>query len=273
MAHSNTSLDPDWELYAAHRKEFTQAVLSAAPNNAGRLCVLGAGKCNDLDLSKLVGAFDEVHLVDLEPALLAAALSRETAEVRSRLVPHAPLDLSVLSAKRAGKWRRKAPSAVELQAAADSTLQALLARLPGPFDVVVSACVMTQLGFAIARTFGDSHALLGPLRVAVARTHLQTLLGLTAPSGSALFVSDLASSTHYPLDTLPADAKLDDVLGDVVTKRAFYHLARPDMVRDLLRDIAPERAVTALSPWLWTGPLARTYLVYGFGISSNSLSA
>ena len=263
----------DWELYAAHREEFTRAVLSAGQEAGGRLCVLGAGKCNDLDLKRLSEAFREVHLVDLEPALVAAAVARETLDVRSRLVPHAPVDLSVVSAKRASKWQRRPPSAAELATLGESTRQGLLARLPGPFDVVVSACVLTQLGFALSRTFHDSHPLLGPLRVCIARTHLQTLLALTKPSGSALFVSDLASSTHYPLDTLPAGAKLDEVLRDVVAQRAFYHLARPDMIRDLLDEAAPERALTPLSPWLWTGPQARTYLVYGFQLSGNFSAA
>jgi hypothetical protein len=264
---------PDWELYAAHREEFTRVVLSAANGPGGRLCVLGAGKCNDLDLRRLSEAFREVHLVDLEPALVASAVAREVPDVRNRLVPHAPVDLSVVNAKRAGKWQRRAPTTAELATLAESTRQSLRARLPGPFDVVVSACVLTQLGFALSQTFPDSHPLLGPLRVCIAQTHLQTLIDLTAANGSALFVSDLASSTHYPLDGLPEGAKLDEVLRDVVAKRAFYHLARPDMVHDLLQEAAPERELTQLSPWLWTGPRARTYLVYGYRIAGRSAPA
>src|SRR5258706_6400585 len=159
MQPESQSRDPDWELYTAHREQFTQAVLTAAPSVAGRLCVLGAGKCNDLDLSRLAQAYREVHLVDLEPALLASAVSREAPEVRGRLLPHAAVDLSVLSPKRASKWRRRAPNAAELGAAAQPTLQGLLGRLPGPFDVVVSACVLTQLGFALAQVFGEASPL------------------------------------------------------------------------------------------------------------------
>ena len=270
MPPESADRGPDWALYAAHREEFTRAVLSAAPKQAGRLCVLGAGKCNDLDLSRLAQAYGELHLVDLEPALVASAVSREDSVTRGRLLPHAPVDLAVLSAKRASKWRRRAPNAAELEAAASTTLQGLLARLSGPFDVVVSACVLTQLGFALSQSFPESHPLLGPLRIATARVHLQTLVGLTAPHGTALFVSDLASSNHYPLDALPKDAKLDEVLGDVVAKRSFYHLARPDLIRGLLEEVAPGRQLTPLLPWLWTGPLNRTYLVYGFEISGDS---
>jgi len=140
----------------------------------------------------------------------------------------------------------------------------LLARLPGPFDVVVSACVLTQLGFALTRSFDERHPLLGPLRLSVARLHVATLLGLTSNSGTALLVTDVASSNHYPLTELPRDAELGGVLTDVLQKRAFYHLAHPELLRDLLNELAPERSPQQLAPWLWNGPLERTYLVYGF---------
>lgn len=268
MPQKSPERGPDWELYAAHREEFTKAVLSLAPEHPGRLCVLGAGKCNDLDLARVAEAFREVHLVDLLPASLASAVSREAPGVRARLKPHAPVDLAVMSSKRASKWQRQPPSPGELETAASQAKQAVLGRLPGPFDVVVSACVLTQLGFALTQGLGETHATLAALRLATLRTHLQTLLELTAPEGKALFVSDLASSTHYPLDTVPADANLRDVLQDVLAKRAFYHVAHPQLIRDELSSEAPERAVSELPPWLWTGPQARTYLVYAYAISA-----
>jgi hypothetical protein len=263
---------PDWELYRPHREKFTQVVLSlaaSAPNSSARLCILGAGKCNDLDLARLSQAYREVHLVDLDAPSLASAVSREAPEVRNRLQPHAPVDLSLLSAKRASKWQRRAPTPTEIEAAAETTLHGLLARLPGPFDVVVSACVLTQLGFALNQSFRETNPRLGALRLSIVRTHLRTLCGLTAPYGRSLFVSDLAASSHYPpLATLPADADLDQVTREVVKAQAFYQVARPDLVSDLLSEVA-EREPTPVPPWLWTGPHERTYLVYGFKVSSN----
>jgi hypothetical protein len=259
--------DAEWSLYSGHRERFTEAVLATAKTGTARLCILGAGKCNDLDLGRLAQAFSELHLVDIEPRSLASAVSRQAAETRRKLVPHAPTDLSLLSAKRSEKWRRKAPSSGELEQLRDSHLQALLARLPGPFDVVVSACVLTQLGFALTQSFREPHPLLGALRMNVLQLHLQTLLGLTAATGTALFVSDLASSTHYPLEELPPDADLATVQADIVAKRAFYQLARPDLIAGILSELEPEHAPTPIAPWLWHGPQQRTYLVYGFGVS------
>jgi hypothetical protein len=272
MSPESANRGSDWELYAAHREKFTQTVLSVAPSVPGRLCVLGAGKCNDLDLARLSLAFRELHLVDLDPASLAGAVSREAPNARRQLVPHAPVDLSILSAKRASKWQRRAPTNAELTAAADGTLQGLLARLPGPFDVVVSACVLTQLGFALTQAFREPHPALGSLRLAVVRTHLQTLFGLTARRGAALLVTDLASSTHYPaLASLPADADLDQTSRDILQARTFYQIARPDLLSDLLSELF-ESDPKPLSPWLWTGPKARTYFVYGYEIRRDSAS-
>ncbi len=263
MASGGTEI-LDYERYSQHREHFTRAVLELAPGHGnGRLCVLGAGKCHDLELDQLAGAFAELHLVDIDSSAVAAAVSRHAGATRAKLRPHAPVDLALLSAKRAAKWQRKPPAASELDAAAAGALQDVRRRLPGPFDVVVSACMITQLGFALTEALGQSHPLLGPLRLTTARLHLQTLLELTTPGGKSLFVSDLASSTHYPLDGMPPETDLAPVMQDVLTKRVFYHLAHPDMVRDLCAELDPEAQQRQLPPWLWTGPLERTYLVYG----------
>jgi hypothetical protein len=257
----------DWALYAEHRARFTNALLSCAPKSGGRLCVLGAGKCNDLDLEQLSEVFGEIHLVDIDPSALAAATSRQTPALRARLRPHAPVDLSPLSGKRISKWQRKPPTRAELEAAEAMTLSTLLSRLPGPFDVVASACVLTQMSFALRKSLGEGHPMLGPIRISIMTTHLRTLAGLTKLGGVCLFTSDLVSSTTYPLDTLPADRDLRSVMDDIVDGGASYFAANPKLIREMLHH-DPQLAERAgepepLDPWLWTGPLERTYLVYG----------
>jgi hypothetical protein len=257
----------EWTLYAGHRARFTEALLGCAREGAprGRLCVLGAGKCNDLDLDQLAARFTEIHLVDLEPAALAAAVSRQTPEVRRSLRPHT-VDLSLISPKRAGKWQRRAPTPADIQAAGASRLRDILARLPGPFDVVASACMLTQLSFALRGTLGEANRALGPARAATMLLHLRTLVGLTAPGGQALFTCDLTSSTSYPLDALPADADLRPVLRAIVDAGAGYFAANPDLIERMLEEDpdleARVEAPELLFPWLWTGPLGRVYFVY-----------
>jgi len=221
--------------------------------------VLGAGRCNDLDLERLAARFTEIHLVDLDAPALARAVARQPAAVRARLHRHGGVDLSGLPARRLARWKRIAPDANAIEAAANAALDAILTRLGGPFDVVASTCVLTQMAFALRTALGERHPALEPARFALMRTHLSTLVGLTAPGGVALFASDVVSSTSYPLAAPPPGRNMVDLLHEVVSAGAGYFAANPELVAGLLSEVGtPE----LLEPWLWTGPLARTYLVY-----------
>jgi hypothetical protein len=255
----------DWGLYAAHRARLTDAIVeasrltaAAAAKRPASLCVLGAGNCNDIDLERLAEVFGEIHLVDVDAAALARAVARHPEAVRPRLRRHA-VDLSGLPARRLGRWKRVAPNAADIEAAAAAALDAILTKLGGPYDVVASTCVLTQMAFALRDSLGERHPALAPARFGLMRTHLSTLVGLTAPGGVALFVSDVVSSTTYPLAEPPPGRTLGDVLRDVVASGAGYFAANPELVAGLMAEVAtPE----LLDPWLWTGPLERTYLVY-----------
>jgi hypothetical protein len=258
----------DWALYAHHRARLTDSIAEMAPAPAspvGRLCLLGAGNCNDVDLARLAGHFAEIHLVDIDGAALARAVARQPPDIRARLHRHAPVDLSGLS-PRLGAWKKQPPTFAEVEATAATGREAIVARLPGPFDVVASTCVLTQMAFKLTEVLGEDHLMMGPIRQALVAAHLATLLGLTAAGGTALFVCDLASSNFYPLDELPPERDLREVMADIVDTEVFYQAANPTLVRRLLRRDETLRGRAGepqlLDPWLWTGPLGRTYLVY-----------
>ena len=256
----------DWALYAGHRAHFSAALAASARRREDRLCILGAGKCNDVDLEQLSQVFAEIHLVDIDPAAVAAATARQAPRVRARLQPHAPVDLAGLSNKRLAKWQRKPPTRAELMANETAALAYITSRLPGPFDVVASACILTQMSFSLREALGERHAMLAPIRGSVMATHLSSLVALTAVGGRCLFTCDLASSSSYPLEELAPDSDLNAVMCDIVERGASYFAANPRLIRDILRH-DPRLAEHAgepeqLEPWLWTGPLERTYLVY-----------
>jgi hypothetical protein len=265
-----TDEDRDWTLYAAHRARFTdELVVAAGHARDGRLCVLGAGLCNDIDLERLAAVFSEIHLVDIAPKALARAVARQPVEIRPRLYRHAPVDLSGLSARRLAKWRRVAPATAEVATAAASSLQSVVAQLPGPFDVVASACVLTQMAFDLRAALGGAHPMLGAIRLSLMAMHVNTLVALTTTRGTSLFVCDAASSNHYPLGALRPDSDLRTVLTDIVKVGACYFAANPEVIRSFLRQVGePE----LLDPWLWTGAFGRTYFVYAFRLSGRGAS-
>jgi hypothetical protein len=256
----------DWELYAAHRARLTDALVESArlaaeaagPGRPMSLCVLGAGHCNDVDLPRLAERFGEIHLVDFDGPALARAVARQPEAVRPQLRRHV-VDLSGLPARRLGRWKRVPPGPSEIETAAGAALDAILAKLGGPYDVVASTCLLTQMAFALREQLGERHPALEAARFALMRTHLSTVVSLTAPGGVALFASDVVSSTTRPLAEPAPPRNLTDVLRDVVASGGAYFASNPELVAGLMAEVAPPEL---LEPWLWTGPLDRTYLVY-----------
>ncbi|MFK7777794.1 MAG: hypothetical protein QM501_06680, partial [Gimesia sp.] len=62
----NLESRPNWECGTAHRERITAHLTDLAGQQRPRLCILGAGNCNDLDLNQLSQVFKEIHLVDLD---------------------------------------------------------------------------------------------------------------------------------------------------------------------------------------------------------------
>jgi hypothetical protein len=256
----------DWKLYSTHRERLTEILSSSASVAGGKLCLLGAGRCNDVDLARLAETFAEIHLVDVDAKALEEAVSRQSPAVVSRLVVHAKVDIAGLTPKRLRKWKSHPPSPREVESWAISTLEWLLARLPGPFDVVASTCVLTQLVFALRQALGEQHPALGAVRMQLVLTHLRCLVGLTRQGGASIFACDLASTSHFPLDRIDPGVPLFDVMAQIIERESFYASANPNLILalwqrdDLLQSCS--QPPDLLEPWLWTGPEDRTYLVY-----------
>lgn len=264
-AAGNRAVAGLWDRYESHRRRLTATVLSA-PGASGRLCLLGAGNCLDVDLAALAAVHDEVHLVDLDGAALARARKRQPAEVRPKLHLHAPVDLAGGFCDEARRWSRGRPTLVELRAVAERAGQEIAARLPGPFDRVISCCLLTQLDWALARTMGADHPARPEAVEALVRLHLHTLAALGAPRGGAVLATELASDEDWPLDELDANVDLGALVPALLAAGAHFAAAHPPRLRRLLRrDDHLARAfdeAAAIAPWLWRGALDRTYLVY-----------
>jgi SAM-dependent methyltransferase len=248
-----------WDRYAEHRRRLTAEVL-ALPPGAGRLCLLGAGNANDYELPALAERYQELHLVDIDPAALSRATNRQGAPVRNKMRSHAPVDLSgVFHQLDAGKL----PPHDEM---VERGVKDVLARLPADFDVVVSGCVMSQISWSFARMGGDDMELRGALEQAMVNVHLRVLLALLKPGGTALLASDLVSTDNYPVDEIPPDADLRALVAQLSADRLAYAVCNPELIQQLIRRDRQLRAQCASTeigqPWLWTGSQDRTYLVY-----------
>jgi SAM-dependent methyltransferase len=263
---SNRSTVPYYASFASHRERLTELAVGRAPGDArGRLCVLGAGNCFDLDLERLCHAYAEVHLVDLDEQALAYAVERQPESVRSRLFAHAPIDLTGML-DRLERWAAMRVTERELIVHPDETSRAVERQTAAPFDVVVSACVLTQLHRAPLNTLTDRHRLYFAVRQIVTLTHLRTLLRLLTPGGRALLVTDVCSSEIDPLSGAEPGVDLRALMQQLLAAGRAIGVADPVALSAMVREdptLGRHGELSGpLDAWLWQASPERRFLVY-----------
>ena len=258
--------------FASHRARQTHEILARAPaGGAGRLCLLGAGNAFDVDLEAITGAFREIHVVDIDAEAVSGVVARASAERRARVIAHAPVDVSGIFDQFEG-WSRVPPTPGALADRIRTAVESTAAALPGPFDVVVSCCLLTQLQLVLLEVVGDRNPRFEDIRAATNRIHVRLLCSLLAPGGAALLVTDLTDNRMYPLDDLAPDADLGALMRDLLHAGNIIHVAHPGLLSAEIRrdpDLrARYRVRTPIGPWLWHNGPATTFLVYAMEITS-----
>src|ERR1043166_2958493 len=87
---SNRQTRDAWDRCAAHRRKLHALIAAANSPPGSRLCVLGAGNCNDIDLRLLERGFAEIHLVDLDRDAIESGIARRQLTGSTRIFVHAP---------------------------------------------------------------------------------------------------------------------------------------------------------------------------------------
>jgi hypothetical protein len=227
-----------WAAYAPHRAR----VMSLLPRvDGGRLAILGAGNCNDVDLAELAEAFSEISLVDLDRSAIELGHERAPAPTRERIRLH-ELDL------------------------VDGDLDPL-----GAFDVVLSSCVLSQLVWTCAELLGGrSHPAFERSAREIAKAHLDRVVGLVAPGGAALLVSD----TWIPRDPLPEPREpLEWSLARAEVRAECVPFTTVGFVSTEMGRHPKVAEIGFSSPWLWRIPPERTLVTYGLTASIRPLTA
>ena len=147
------------------------------------------------------------------------------------------------------------------------------AGLPGPFDVVVSDCLISQVAWTCFRALGDGPLLMDVLDVAMA-AHLRALLTLVRPGGRALLVTDVVSSETVPLERVFPTLDGEALLTHLERGRQLFSGTSPALARMMLtHDPALASAVedvTLHAPGLWRVSQSRTVLVYALGFTRRA---
>jgi len=259
----NAETRSNWESFAAHRQHVSSLLARAAASTADRLCVLGAGNCNDLALDELLTHFGHIDLVDLDATALAAGVVRQVA-ADDRIGRHGDIDVTGIL-DLASKWRPDAPASdAEVDACIAKAQRAAIALPNAPFQVTASVCLLSQLVESLVLTLGETHAKFLDLLKTIRLRHLELLFDLTRPGGTVLLISDIVSSLTCPQVLSAQAAELPRVVADAVSSQNFFTGVNPFVLR-MLFETEPQLAAQVESahlsaPWLWDlGP--RTYAV------------
>lgn len=258
-----------WVLYQHHRERITQLLLSAATSHDATLLVLGAGNCNDLDLQRLRQHFSLIALVDLDAEALSQGCELQGLAGEAAIQCHGGIDVTGVAA-RMHAWQPQHPAdADEATAVVRDALAVPLLDIPhGPFDVVASVGLLTQLIEMVGLTLGTQHPQFLSLMSAIRLRHLRLLLELTRPGGRAWLFSEVVSSLTCPALLQTAESNLMPVLQRAITQHNFFTGANPNILNRLFQE-DPELSASIASlesppPWLWNF-FTRTYAVCAFG--------
>jgi len=266
QVRSNRNAVRNFERFSEHRTRLTELVSRRSAAQAGaRLCVLGAGNCQDLELERLAAHYREIHLVDLDGEALARAREQQPAATRDKLTLHPSVDLSQMLGQME-RYRALSITPQEIVEHPNVASQAIARALGGGFDTVLSACILSQMQLSLLTELGDSHRLFGALSYTLTLTHMRTLSALTAPGGHVVFATDAATEQMAPLAELDAGTDWLDLLRRLAVSQDLFSSLNPLLISEMLGDdpvLSEELAVHPISDaWLWHNSEQRIYLVY-----------
>lgn len=258
--------------YAGHREAVMRQLLEEAGDGQRSLCLLGAGNCYDVDLERLVAHFARVHLVDLDSSAVERAVSHLASELSERVITHAPVDLTGMLA-RLPAWSRFQLTAETLMSHPQTAARSITARVGGPFDVVASTCVLTQLQLAVLAALGEQHRLFQAVRHTLTVTHLRTLAELTRPGGKALLVTDLVSADKLKLPGDPSGEQLRQGFDEAVEQGNVIYVAHPELLRLTVNDDPNLKRQLGSGEikdvWLWQQGPKRQFLTYALAFDRH----
>ena len=264
-----------WSEYAGHRERVTQLLIQSAPTG-GRLLVLGAGNCNDLDLSALLEVFAEIHLADLDSEALKEGVLRQHVHTHPAMRLHGGTDLMGII-EACSRWKANAAvDANEIDAVINSARQHVWPFMKNYFDVSASIGLLSQLTEIVIQSIGETHPRMMDLLTAVRGRHMQLLVESVRPGGRAVLITEIVSSSSYPSLRDTPETELTSVLHRLIANRNFFTGLNPVVLKFLWHE-SPELAplvdqVQLSSPWLWNfGP--RVYACYALSGIRRSVSS
>lgn len=265
QASYNRSTRDHWDHFAAHRRTVGEMLVPGPLATGGQLCVLGAGNCNDLDLPRLLNAFEKITLVDIDAAALEAAVRRQQVAGHERLDLRGGVDLTGVSA-RMGDWPTRPPTAEQVEQCLRAVATSPRPEIGGPFDVILSPCILSQICLYATDALGRGHPRTPDLRREIRQQHLRQMVEWLAPGGTGILVIDLAQAAKVGSLLQTHADRLSEVASRTVGAAKHFPGLDPKTLRaelieePLLRGMVSD--VRQTPPWVWTLGPKKAFLAY-----------
>jgi hypothetical protein len=263
-----------WERVASHRQKVTEILLDAGPRG-GRLCLLGAGNCLDIDIPRLLDRFSQLTLVDIDPIAMDFGIKSQMAD--------RPFDLDRVQccAMDLCGWTAVPESVLQSLQSPTPMWQEILSSISTykapiqdsePFDVVASMCILSQI-MAPALTIATNDPTQLSIVVQCRRAHLDLMWKLAGDHGALVLITDFVATDSSPELWYMESNQLADKMMQLIREGNFFSGVNP---RIIASEIASHpRVKTGAArvhlhpPWLWKLYDARGYLVAAFTVQSH----
>ncbi len=245
-----------WERYTWHRQRLADLIAAASIGKPiPTVCILGAGNLNDIDLAQLLQWFHRVVLVDIDREAVVFGVERQSQCACDQIEIVAPWDITGCLFGQHGQQHNEKVCPLSIPG--------------GPFDIVLSAGLLSQLFQSIVTTGAVTHPRLEFL-LQVRRQHLQLLLQSIKSDGTAIFVTDVVSSVTVPgLEHVP-ESSLGNLLEQLLGERNFFIGTHPRTIEREIDQLAVEHQLsiktTVHPPWLWQIGPDKRHLMWGMTI-------
>lgn len=263
-------IDPTTQLNLPdyHRRQITSLLCELAPNHAGRLAILGAGPCNDLDLRKLQVKWPHIDLVDRDTDLVQRGIAAQTNAATGLRVIHQDLLLGDPAPQAATSEMNLSVPEIGHEFLS-KVKQARWSSLRSDYDIVASTCLLSQLVHQVIDAVGVDHALFIPTVQALRQQHLWLMAQALRPGGQGLLFCDFVSSETLPELFQATPENLPALLGQALQQNNFFHGLNPGKILQVAREESSLQSclerVQMSPPWVWfTGDLAYAVVVIKF---------
>ncbi|HEX5243817.1 MAG TPA: hypothetical protein VFW23_11195 [Tepidisphaeraceae bacterium] len=262
----NNSTARQWAMYSSHRQHIEKLITPASPG--GRICVFGAGNCNDLDLHWLTQVYSQSHLVDLDAGSLASAVDRQRPPKPASICLWAPFDLSGIG-DVLRNWRQAPPSDDQIGQCIERIEQSSThhPRDKERFDLVLSPCVLSQILISARQSIGATHRVYPKIRDALLAHHLKMAYRSIKPGGRCVIVIDLASTEEFGSTAGIEEDQLPDLMRSLIARKKCFNALTPAALAQAAHQHLRITAPFFTAPWLWHLGLAKSFLVFAMVLS------